>query len=198
MKLHNLQEKEGLHLGNKLRTRHIEYHKPKMKVKFAAQIFSASIADALEICRNNLKLSEFALSTPTIRFIRIINDVFDILNSRNMKQKDFKQPLYMDNSSILLNRLQESYDYLLRLRKAENSPLLIHSKNKLAVLGLMICIKSLMVLYDDLILTQDMLQYIPVYKISQDHIELLFSTIRSQGDCNNNPTVRQFKAAYKK
>lgn len=50
-KLHNLQEKEYLHLGNKLRARHIEYYKQKMKVKLAAQLFSASVADVLEICR---------------------------------------------------------------------------------------------------------------------------------------------------
>lgn len=34
--------------------------------------------------------------------------------------------------------------------------------------------------------------------MSQDHIELFFGCIRSQGGCNNNPTARQFKAAYKK
>ena len=36
-----------------------------------------------------------------------------------------------------------------------------------------------------------------VYKFSQDHIELLFGQIRSMGGFNNNPTVRQFSAAYK-
>lgn len=115
-----------------------------------------------------------------------------------MKQKGFKQPLHKSNSSILLNKLEKSYVYLSKLRKAENDQLLNHSKNKLAVIGLMICIKSLMKLYTDLIVNQDVLKYIPVYKINQDHIELLFATIRSQGGCNNNPTARQFKAAYKK
>lgn len=196
-KLHNLQETEGLHLGNKLRAQHVNYQTQKMKVKLAAQIFSASIADALEICKSDLQFSEFALSGPTIRFIRMINDIFDILNSRNMKQKGFKQPLHMGNSSIVLNKLEESYVYLSRLRKA-NGQLLLHSKNKLAALGFMICIKSLIALYNDLVVNQDILQYIPTYKINQDHIELFFGTIRLQGGCNNNPTVRQFKAAYKK
>ena len=36
------------------------------------------------------------------------------------------------------------------------------------------------------------------YKLSQDHIELLFGLIRSMGGWNNNPTVRQFYAAYMK
>lgn len=38
----------------------------------------------------------------------------------------------------------------------------------------------------------------PMYRISQDHLEMLFGNIRSHGGSNNNPTVRQFKAAYKK
>lgn len=38
MKLHEIQVKESLHLGNKLRESHINYEKQKMKVKLAAQI----------------------------------------------------------------------------------------------------------------------------------------------------------------
>jgi len=37
-----------------------------------------------------------------------------------------------------------------------------------------------------------------VYKISQDHLELIFSCIRSHGGYNNNPRVKQFKSAFKK
>lgn len=55
-KLQDLQANEGLHLGNKLKLQHVQYYKQKMKVKFAAQIFSVSVADALHyfvelICR---------------------------------------------------------------------------------------------------------------------------------------------------
>lgn len=34
--------------------------------------------------------------------------------------------------------------------------------------------------------------------MSQDHLEMFFSSIRYHGGCNNNPTARQFRAAYKK
>jgi hypothetical protein len=37
-----------------------------------------------------------------------------------------------------------------------------------------------------------------MYKLSQDHVEFFFQAVRSKGGCNNNPTARQFKAAYKK
>lgn len=35
-------------------------------------------------------------------------------------------------------------------------------------------------------------------KISQDHLELFFGTIRAKGGFNNNPTARQFESAYKR
>lgn len=37
-----------------------------------------------------------------------------------------------------------------------------------------------------------------MYKISQDHLELFFGTIRSLEGYNNNPTSRKFQSAYKK
>jgi len=42
------------------------------------------------------------------------------------------------------------------------------------------------------------LKFLPVYKCSQDHIELFFGSIRSHEGYNNNPTCRQFIAAYKR
>lgn len=38
--LHTIQENEGLHLANKLRNKHLNYQKQKMKVRLAAQLFS--------------------------------------------------------------------------------------------------------------------------------------------------------------
>ena len=46
--LHKLQDKEGLRLGNKLKTAHIEWRQQKMKVNLAAQALSSSVADAIE------------------------------------------------------------------------------------------------------------------------------------------------------
>ena len=57
--LQQLQEKEGLRLGNKLKLAHIRWWQQKMKVNLAAQTFSASVADAIEYCTNTLKLDQF-------------------------------------------------------------------------------------------------------------------------------------------
>lgn len=37
-----------------------------------------------------------------------------------------------------------------------------------------------------------------MYKLSKDHLEIFFGSVRSQGGYNNNPTAHQFKSAYKK
>ncbi|KAF2899220.1 hypothetical protein ILUMI_06956 [Ignelater luminosus] len=37
-----------------------------------------------------------------------------------------------------------------------------------------------------------------MYKISQDHLELLLAVLRSHGGSNNNPTAKQSMSAYKK
>jgi len=63
----------------------------KMKVKLATQLLSKLVADALFFCQNNLSLKDFEDCDGTIRFIRIINDAFDILNSRNIKSTGKKK-----------------------------------------------------------------------------------------------------------
>ena len=42
------------------------------------------------------------------------------------------------------------------------------------------------------------MKYLLRYKFSQDHTELFFCAVRGRGRWNNNPTVRQFKVAYKR
>lgn len=48
-----------------------------------------------------------------------------------------------------------------------------------------------------LILTLLYFRYLPVYKLTQDPLELLFSVIRSRLGNNNNPTVAQLRAALR-
>lgn len=54
-----------------------------MKVKLAAQTFSLFVADALEFLQA-INIKEFSDCTETIKFIRVIDHLFDFLNSRNL------------------------------------------------------------------------------------------------------------------
>jgi len=58
-KILNLQNQSLLHAATKLRSRHIQYFKAKMKVNLAVQLFSKSVCDALMFCNEDLKLAQF-------------------------------------------------------------------------------------------------------------------------------------------
>ncbi|KAF2901847.1 hypothetical protein ILUMI_04340 [Ignelater luminosus] len=109
----NLQNVEGFHAAIKLRKRHIEWEREKMKVKVATQTFSNSVGNAL------------------------------LFLSLDLKRKDFKNAEYVDVEA-------------------------------------------------------PMLKYILTYKMSEDHLEILFSVVRSRGGSNDNTTARQFKNSYKR
>ena len=86
-KLQELQCSEGLLASE----RHIQWHGQKMKVKLAAQTLSSSVADALEFCDKQLKKNEFEGSCATVNFIRIVDRLFDILNSQNALARTWLQ-----------------------------------------------------------------------------------------------------------
>jgi hypothetical protein len=68
--LQDVQEEAGLRLGNRLSTRHLNFHKMKMKVNLAAQTFSASVASALQ-CLHDAGHSQFSDCLPTVKFIQV-------------------------------------------------------------------------------------------------------------------------------
>lgn len=209
--LHNLQEENNLHLANKLTPRHINFRNEIMKVKLASQLLSNSVANAIEFCSKELKIDTFSKSDATVRFIKLINYLFDILNSRNFNSFGFKKPMSPENNQEIISFCKSATSYLLSLTtkemlktkkdsrveyRGEQVPL---HKGRLntGIIGLIICMNSLQHLYTTLIET-NIMSYLTMYKFSQDHIEIFFGKIRSQGGHNNNPNARQFKSAYKK
>lgn len=64
-----------------------------MKVNLAAQLFSSSVADALEYCEKELKYPQFSGCLATVHFLRTIDAAFDVLNSHNPFSKGHKAPI---------------------------------------------------------------------------------------------------------
>ena len=194
--LHELQKKEGLHLANKLKSYHINWFQQKMKVSLAAQTLSSSVADAIEFCNLNLKMNDFCGSEATVKFIRLFDKLFDILNSRNPFAKNFKAPLRESNRKTWEPFLNESLTYIQDLKIANGNHILT-SRRKTGFLGFVVTINSMKGLFDGLI-NSGKLKYLLTYKFSQDHLELFFCALRACGGFNNNPTATQFTAAYKR
>lgn len=197
VKLNKLQESEGLHLCNKLRKQHILFFRQKMKVKLASQLLSRSVAEALLYCKNYLNLRDFQNCEPTASFILLLNNAFDILNSRQLNHFDYKKALCQANIESIREFYYTFSIYVNNLKLLNNNVHVLKSPRHTGFLGLLMCINSLLGIYDDYI-KNNKLKFLPTYKLSQDHLELFFGSIRSHGGYNNNPTSRQFAAAYKK
>lgn len=188
-----------------------------MKVKLATQLLSMSVAKALTLCDEVLKSTQFQDSTGTVTFITLMNNYFDIMNSRKFHFYGYKRPIDSKNKLEIFSMLDELKSYIIQLkfhvktrrtltRRNQTPRIVIQISKKKALetinnrgfLGALICIESLKTLYTTLIVEKQMLQYISTYRLSQDHLELFFGIIRKHGGYNNNPNVIQFRAAYKK
>ena len=165
-----------------------------MNVKIASQTLSSSAADALQY----LKISghpSFCDSEGTIRFIRTIDRLFDLLNTRNPFGNGFKTPLKLSNKEVWENTIKSSIEYLLALRCVDGRPLVEH-RRKTFIIGFIGSAKSAEKLALDML--ENSYSYFLTYKVSQDHLELLFACIRGKNGYNNNPDVRIFKSALKR
>lgn len=200
-----LQENAELHLATKIRSRHIHFFKEKMKVKLAAQTLSESVAKALTYSSEQ-NFSNFQNTNATSEFCKKINDIFDVLNTRNFLGKtQFKRPLYLNNELFLKSFISSFIEYLSSLQtkvynkvsKSYNLIPIINSGRKTGFNGLIVCLRSLDELFYD-VLKSNKLEFILTYKVSQDHIEMFFFRYKISWWIFDNPTANQFEAAYKR
>ena len=195
--LQNLQEDIGLKFANKLGNSHINFHRQKMNVKITAQTLSNSVADAIEF----LMLSghpSFHDAQGTLDFIRTINQLFDLLNSRSPFGKDLKKPLFLNDKIHWFNVIEKSIKYLSNLTDKYGTKILNH-RRKTFVVGFIVSAKSIRDLSNNLLSrSEKSFKYVLTYKMSQDHLELLFACIRGKNGFNNNPNIIQLKASIKK
>ncbi|KAI5634401.1 transposase protein domain-containing protein [Phthorimaea operculella] len=211
--LNNLQKSEGLNFANKLTNRHIAFRNEVMKVKLATQLLSRSIALALKLCDQLSIASNITNTAPTVQFVTIFNNLFDILNTKASGDYGYKKPLSTNNQTEIMDFLEQAKNYILSLKIYNKTrwiskkriilnlskKRLVECKSKTGFLGFLICIESLKFLFSTYVVgPTPLLRYISTYGISQDHIEILFGHIRRHGGYNNNPNVIQFKGIYKK
>ena len=194
----DLQQSEGLKLGgNKLSKKHLMYEKCKMKVNIAAQTLSSSVADAIQFLDEN-DVPEFQGSGPTVSFIRKIDRIFDLLNSRNPRGKGFKAPMRRDNIGLTDHIINSTVSYLAGLTD-ENGQSMLRHRRKTFVLGLITASKTVQALSKQLFQMKDFpFKYLLTYKLSQDHLELLFNCVRGKLGRNTNPDVQELKHALRR
>ncbi|KYN10881.1 THAP domain-containing protein 9 [Trachymyrmex cornetzi] len=182
--------------SNKLNNKHLQWRKNKMNVKLAAQTLSESCAVALEQLQDD-KHPDFLNCAATIKFCKMCNNVFNCLNTRSTFANHFKKPLNKSTAANIFEFFTEAIHYFSNIKLTKHGPLITISKAKTGFLGFILNMINLKNMFYEYVET-NYLQYILSYKLSQDHLEIFFSCIRSIGGYNNNPTYVQFSSAYKR
>lgn len=121
---------------------------------------------------------------------------FDVLNSKSKYGKGWKEALKPENIHQIREIYKEFSSYLLSLNDS-NHQLLSASRRKTFVVGFICTFAAVLMLAEDLF-NENVVCYLPTFRISQDFIETLFSKIRRMGGHNNNPTTQGFKAALRR
>ena len=194
--LHELQTSEGLRAANKLTTKHIRFQKNKMNVKLAAQTMSASVAAALRFA-SQMGCDGLGDCAGTANFVSVIDHMFDIFNSRTPVAKGFKSPLRPGNLAYTEQFLLQAKSVLLSMTD-RNGTKVYQGKRRMGVIGFLCNIESVLKLSKELLLGEAPVQrYLLTYKLSQDHLEMYFSSVRQRGGWNNNPSALQFCSAFR-
>lgn len=171
----------------------------KMKVRLAAELLSKSTASSLKFLRENGQPG-FENCEGTEEFCERMNDFFDIFNTgykdtlQNNNNNIFKTPLNIDSGNEIFKCLDETAEYVKKL-KFQNTNVLDSTK-KTGFLGILINIHNLKAIYSELIVTSK-LESIPTFHLSQDPLESFFGRVRSKCGFCTNPTIDQFKSAYR-
>lgn len=90
-----------------------------MKAKLAAQTFSSSVADVLQFLNSDLKLKAFENCEATVRFIRVVDRLFDFLNSRHSRMTGYKSPIHLNNLKLIKDQVIRDCNYLLKLKSSD-------------------------------------------------------------------------------
>ncbi|KAL9704153.1 hypothetical protein quinque_007671 [Culex quinquefasciatus] len=193
--LYEAQSNGGLALAPKLPDLHVNFQNVKMKADLAIQTISQSVADALLVMKSTNP--NFEGAGPTAEFLAVMNDTFDFLNSKDNEESGFKKPIDADNFYIIQPALKYAQEYIksICLQSGES---VLKSRCKTGFLGFLVDIISVQNMYKEYVEEKQLLTCIPVYRLSQDHVETFFGAIRSMGGNNDNPSTICFKSAYKR
>ena len=195
-RLHELQDSEQLHLGNKLTLAHINWQDQKMKTRLAVQTISHRNATAIDFARNVLKLPQFKNSEATTEFMRMIDSAFDVMNSKSKFGLGLKAAMSLENEAEWRDVFLTVSQYLSTLTDMNGIPIIETSK-KTGFLGFIVGMNTFSSLFDVYVKT-GVIDYLTTFKFSQDHLEQTFAAYRGSLGCNTNPAPTQFKATFRK
>lgn len=205
--LYNLS-KDGHMLTHKLNRKHIEFERNSMNVRLAAETFSSSTGDSMELLRKSGH-PQFVNSAPTARFVYKMDTIFNIFNSTTRRnENDYKCALSEQNKSKIFDFIKSCMEYLKSLQmmvkrkrnglEVEVKVNVLKTRNKTPVLGFLMDMTNLLSFYGEYVESRMILKEVRTYSFSQDHLEIFHSKIRARNGHNSNPNSIQYKAAFRR
>lgn len=204
-------KKELTHL-HKLTKKHMQFQGNKMNVRLASETMSTSVANSMKFLMDEGH-KEFFNCTATVEFVRIINDIFDTMNTkRDSKKSGYKQAISPQNNSEIFAFFDKAIEYLkkveipvITIKRAENGDKervltekrAIDSRLRTAFRGFISNMVNKKMIYMECVDPKQM-ECLPTFAFSQDHLESFFGRIRALNGCNDNPTIEQFNGALRK
>lgn len=184
---------------HKLTKQHTAFERNIMNVALATQTLSESVARSIEMLSLYSKTSHmFENCGGTVRFSRTANNLFDVFNSKDTSDNFFKSAINHNTKEEIFQFLDQTTQYLKSLKLEQNGKSIIYSRRKTGFKGFIINIHTLKGIYAEYVETGKM-DSIPMRRLNQDPVESFFGRIRTCCLGNNdNPTVEQFSAAYRK
>lgn len=195
-------ENNSFGLTHKLTKRHIDFKNRKMHVRTAVELLSNSVAEAMEFLMKN-GVPEFQGAAATIKFIRTFDRLFDVMNTmRILNGNIYKSALNPTNKAEIFAFLLETKHYIASLeiigKKNNKRQKVVKSTAKTGFRGYIINIVTVMNMYEKFVENEKLMPFLAMYRLSQDHIEMLFGRIRSMNGHNDNPNAVQFESALRK
>lgn len=176
VELERYQRENNVNLGNKLTKVHIQWEKKKMNVRVAAETLSNSVADSIEFLRKK-GVEPFQNSEQTVEFIRRINNVFDILNSKDKTGAIcFKRPISAETKDEYFKYFDDSIAYIKGLKLSPDGKSILTTKSRTAFFSFIICMQNFRSFYERYV-EGGILTSVATFHFSQDHLELLFSCV---------------------
>lgn len=210
--LERFRNERGYTLTHKLSKKHIQWFRAPMRVGLAAETLSNSVADSMEfLMRNGNK--EFVNCSATVKFIRIFNNIFDLLNTKEVNSSNmFKSSITSLTQENVFSYFEEAITYIRSLkieviRKVKKSGAkktmtkqiksIMLTDKRAGFRGFITDMTNLKSIYEECV-NSNAMENLHTFRFSQDPLESLFGRIRSLNGFNDNPTVEQFCAAYRK
>lgn len=195
--LEKYQRETGVNVGNKINKTHVQWEKKRMSVRLASETLSNSSADSLDFLRNK-GVEEFIGSEGTANYLRRMNNVFDICNSMYEDGLHFKAPMSPKNKEKFFKYMDESIDYMKKLKISPTGKSILKTRSKIPFLGFTICLKNFRTFYHDYVEQAAVIPYVMTFRFSQDQLELFFACVRQMFGCNDNPSAKQFESAWRR